>query len=416
MSSIDDAIIRKSFTGRGDQTVEVELILESGVRGLATAPAGASKGKHEVQFLPQDGVDAAIDMFRRWVATDLIGMDAVDQGGIDAKLEEVDGTPNFARIGGASAFATSLAAASAASNYLEMPLYKYLGGALASSFPYPVSNVIGGGKHSRNLGPDFQEFLVIPYGAPDIYSAVSTNLEIHKEVGKELAKEDPTFAGGKNDEGAWTAKISTIKALSILSTVVKKKAEEKGFAIGIGIDAAASGMWNGEKYEYRSEGKERSAEEHMEFIKQLVDEYNIVYFEDPLHEEDFDGFAELTAALRGKCLIVGDDLFVTNSSRLRMGIEKKAGNGIIIKVDQVGTLSRAFETVKLAKENGYTIVVSHRSGDTERELLAHVALGFQSPLIKTGIVGGERMAKLNELIRMWEAEGKAAHMSKSPFK
>jgi len=415
VSAIDDAIIRKAFTGRGDPTVEVELILESGAIGTAIAPAGASKGKHEAQFLPTEGIDAAIDVYRRWVATELIGMNALSQGDIDSRLEEIDGTPNFSRIGGASAFATSLATAVASSNYLDIPLYRYLGGSFATAFPYPVSNVIGGGKHSRDLGPDFQEFLVIPYGAPDIYTAISTNLEIHREVGKELIKEDPTFAGGKNDEGAWTAKISTTKALDILSGIVKKKMGEKGFPIGIGIDAAPSGMWNGEKYVYRSEGKERTAREHIDFIKQLIEKYGIVYFEDPVHEEDFEGFAELRATFGDKCLIVGDDIFVTNSSRLRKGIERKAGNGIIIKVDQVGTLSRANETVKLAKENGYTIIVSHRSGDTEKELLAHIALGFQAPFIKTGIVGGERMAKLNELIRVWDLEGRAAHMANPPI-
>jgi enolase (EC 4.2.1.11) len=279
--------------------------------------------------------------------------------------------------------------------------------------PYPLGNVIGGGKHSRGLGPDIQEFLVLPYGAPDIYSALKANIEVHRSVFKELVKVDPSFTGGRNDEGAWSARISTGTALDILSRVVKEVSNRVGFEIGIGVDLAASNLWNGEKYVYTNEGITRSPKEQLEFIKGLIEKYNLVFVEDPFHEEDFKSFAELTDIVGDKCLVVGDDIFVTNPSRLSVGIKEGAGNGIIIKPDQIGTLSRAWDTVRLAVSNGYVPVVSHRSGDTEYDTLAHIAVGFGAPIIKSGVLGGERIAKLNELIRIWDYMGKAARMNQA---
>ncbi len=409
-TTIKDVGIRKVFNSRGEETVEVEIYLEEGYARVA-APAGASRGKHEVVYFPNDNVDLAISIFERTVGPDLMGLDAAFQSEIDLRLEDIDGTGNFSRIGGAVAIATSLACAKAAASVLEIPLYQHLGGSFVRDVPYPLGNVIGGGKHSKGLGPDIQEFLVLPYGAPDIYSALKANIEIHRVVFKELTKVDPTFTGGKNDEGAWTARISTKTALDILSKAVKEVSQRMGFEIGIGIDVAASSMWNGEKYVYVNEGVSRSPKEQLEFIKGLIEQYDLIYVEDPFHEEDFQSFAELTDLFRDKCLIVGDDLFVTNVERLKMGIKERACNGIIIKPDQVGTLTRAWEAVRLALSHGYIPVVSHRSGDTEYEVLAHIAVGFGAPIIKSGIVGGERIAKLNELIRIWDYMGKPARMN-----
>lgn len=402
--------IRKVFTGRGDLTVEVEVRLEGGW-GRAIAPAGASRGRHEVKYFPDAGIDAALDAFRMWVEPGLVGMDALNQVAVDRRLEEIDGTPDFSKIGGAVAVATSLANVVAVADAKGMMPYQVIGGVFANTLPYPLGNTIGGGKHSRGLGPDYQEFLVLPYGAPDIYSAIVANMEVHRRVGEELAKEDPTFAGGRNDEGAWTAKISTEKALDILTRVVKSVSSKLGFEIGIGVDMAASSMWNGKAYVYVNEGKELGPREHFERVKTLIEKYDLIYVEDPFHEEDFASFAELTSLYRDR-MIVGDDLFTTNPERLSIGIREKAANTVLVKVDQIGTLTRAHETVKLAVSNNYKIVVSHRSGDTESGLLAHVAVGFNAPIIKAGIMGGERVAKANELIRIWDSLGGRARMAK----
>jgi enolase len=411
-TTIEDLGIRKVFNSRGEETVEVEVYLTDGF-GKAAAPAGASRGSHEVVYFPNDDVDLAVSTFEKTVAPDLMGLDASIQSEVDIRLEEIDGTENFSRIGGAVAVATSMAVARASSNALEIPLYQHLGGTNTRDLPYPLGNVIGGGKHSRGLGPDIQEFLVLPYGAPDIYSALKANIEVHRSVFKELVKVDPSFTGGRNDEGAWSARISTGTALDILSRVVKEVSNRVGFEIGIGVDMAASSLWNGEKYVYTNEGVSRSPREQLEFVKGLIDRYGLVYVEDPFNEEDFRSFAELTDSVGDKCLIVGDDLFVTNPSRLSVGIKEGAGNGIIIKPDQIGTLSRAWDTVRLAISNGYVPVVSHRSGDTEYDTLAHIAVGFGAPIIKSGILGGERIAKLNELIRIWDYMGKAARMNQA---
>ena len=409
-TTIEELSIRKIFNSRGEETVEVEVYLVDGF-GVAAAPAGASRGAYEVIYFPNNNVDDAIMAFERLVISELVGLDAANQALIDAKLEEIDGTENFSRIGGAPAIATSMACARASSNALGIPLFQHLGGSLKKELPYPVGNVIGGGKHSRGLGPDIQEFLVIPIGANDMYMAIKACIEVHKEALKEILKVDTTFTGGRNDEGAWTPRISTETALQILTKVVKEVSQELGFDIGLGIDMAASSMWSNGKYIYKNEGVERSTKEQLEYVKQLIDKYELLYVEDPFHEDDFRSFAELTDYTKDKCLIVGDDLFVTNVERLKIGIKERAGNAIIIKPDQIGTLTRAKETIELALRNGYVPIVSHRSGETEYSILAHIAVGFSAPFIKTGIMGGERMAKLNELIRIWEYLGRSARMA-----
>jgi enolase len=409
---IEDVWIRKIFTGRGDITVEVELTVEDPSSGevlvtRAAAPAGASRGTHEVVYFPEGGVDAALAAFEKLVAPEIVGLDVTEAYVVDGKLEEVDGTPRFERIGGAVAIATSLAAAEAGAAALGIPLFAFLGGAYARKLPLPLGNVIGGGKHSRGLGPDIQEFLVIPLNPPDIFTAVYANVEVHKRALKQILKVDSTFTGGKNDEGAWTPRISSRTALKILKEVAAEVGNELGVEIGLGVDIAASSLWNGEKYVYRNEGVERGPREQLEFVAKLIEEFDLVYVEDPFHEEDFQSFAELTNRYRDR-LIVGDDLFVTNPARIREGGRLKAATGVIVKPDQIGTLLRAHQAVITAREYGMTPVVSHRSGDTEYKTLAHIAVGFGADVIKTGIMGGERTAKLNELIRLGDYLGKWA--------
>jgi len=407
---IKDVAIRKIFTGRGDLTVEVEVATEDFVV-KAAAPAGASRGANEVLYFPEGGIDAAIAAFERLVAPEIVGLDVSEPYVVDGKLEEVDGTARFERIGGAVAVATSFASAEAGATSLGLPLFSFIGGAYARRLPLPLGNVIGGGRHSRGLGPDIQEFLVIPLNPPDIFTAIYTNVEIHKRALKGILKVDTSFTGGRNDEGAWTPRISSRTALRILKEVAEEVSKEVGIEVGIGIDVAASSLWNGEKYVYKNEGVERGPREQLEFITKLIEEFDLVYVEDPFHEEDFQSFAELTDRFRDK-LIVGDDLFVTSPDRIRHGGRLKAATGVIIKPDQIGTLLRAHTAVLTAREYGMKIVVSHRSGDTEYKTLAHIAVGFGAEVIKTGIMGGERTAKLNELIRIGEYLGRWGTISR----
>jgi len=407
---IKDVAIRKIFTGRGDLTVEVEVATEDFVV-KAAAPAGASRGANEVLYFPEGGIDTAIAAFERLVAPEIVGLDVGEPYVVDGKLEEVDGTARFERIGGAVAIATSFASAEAGAASLRLPLFSFIGGAYARRLPLPLGNVIGGGKHSRGLGPDIQEFLVIPLNPSDIFTAIYANVEVHKRALKGILKVDANFTGGKNDEGAWTPRISSRTALRILKEAAEEVGRELGVEVGIGVDVAASSLWNGEKYVYKNEGVERGSREQLEFITKLIEEFDLVYVEDPFHEEDFQSFAELTDRFRDR-LIVGDDLFVTNPDRIRHGGRLKAATGVIIKPDQIGTLLRAHTAVLTAREYGMKIIVSHRSGDTEYKTLAHIAVGFGAEVIKTGIMGGERTAKLNELIRIGEYLGRWGTISR----
>lgn len=409
---IEDVWIRKVFTGRGDVTVEVEILAEDSAAGeaivtRAAAPAGASRGGYEVVYFPEGGVDAALAAFEKLVAPEVVGLDVTEAYVVDGKLEEIDGTPRFERIGGAVAIATSFAAAEAGAAALGVPLFIFIGGAYARRLPLPLGNVIGGGKHSRGLGPDIQEFLTIPLNPPDVFTAVSINVEIHKRVLRQILKVDTAFTGGKNDEGAWTPRISTRTALKILKDTAAEVVKEFGVEVGLGVDVAASSLWNGSKYIYRNEGVERDTREQLEFMSKLIEEFDLVYVEDPFNEDDFQTFAELTDRFRDR-LIVGDDLFVTNPERIKQGGELKAATGVIIKPDQIGTLLRTHKAVETARRYGMKTVVSHRSGDTEYKTLAHIAVGLGGEVIKTGIMGGERTAKLNELIRIGDYLGRWA--------
>lgn len=404
------------FTGRGDLTLEVELTVEDPVTGdtltaRAAAPAGASRGTHEVVYFPEGGIDAAISAFERLVAPEIAGLDVTEPYTVDSKLEEIDGTWRFERIGGATAIATSLAAAEAGAASLGLPLFAFVGGAYARRLPLPLGNVIGGGKHSRGLGPDIQEFLVVPLNPPDILAAVCANAEIHKRVVREIVKVDSTFTGGRNDEGAWTPRISSRTALKIIKDAAAEVGRELGIEIGLGVDVAASSLWSGSKYVYRNEGVERGPREQLQFVTKLIEEFDLIYVEDPFHEEDFQSFAELAERFKER-LIVGDDIFATSPERIEQGGRLKAATGVIIKPDQVGTLLRTLRAVETARRYGMRVIVSHRSGDTEYKTLAHVAVGAGAEVIKTGISGGERTAKLNELIRIGEHLGKWAVISR----
>jgi len=387
---IEDVRYRIVFDSRGRETIECE-VESGGVVGRASAPSGASTGSGEaVVVSPRKCKE-----IEEKVSKALIGINVFAQEEVDNALKAVDGTENFSVIGGNFAVTASIATAKCASEILGIPLCLYLGGAFAKELPYPLGNVLGGGKHAEG-STSIQEFLVIPTGAKSFLEAQRTNSEVHRKVRDEL-KARGIFAA-KGDEGAWAAQISDETAFEILNRAIEAVEKETGVEVRLGLDFAASELWNGEKYVYRE--KTLSREEQLNYVVNLVEKYELLYVEDPFHEEDFESFSQLTRAV--KCMVCGDDLFVTNVKRLERGIEQGAGNTLLVKPNQVGTLTDTFNAVKLAKEHGYSVVVSHRRGETEDSYLAHLAVAFNAKLIKTGVVGGERISKLNEMLRIEE--------------
>lgn len=393
MTEIENIVLRTILDSRGNPTVEAEVYTCCGF-GRAAAPSGASTGTWEAKVRPPR---EAIADARENLVPDLIGLDAADQAAFDCALHEADGTSDLSAIGANVAVALSLACAKAAADSLGIELFRYLGGAFAQRTPLPLGNVIGGGAHAANA-TDIQEFLVIPTGASCEEEAVFANAAVHKKVKELLIAEGKGC--GKGDEGAWAPGISDAAAFDLLSRAVDAVSDDLNFSVSMGIDVAATELWDGNAYVYKD--AKRSVEDQIAYIAGLVDRYGLVYVEDPLYEEDFEGFAEITGQVGDRCMICGDDLYVTNVERVTRGIETGASNCVLIKPNQIGTLTDTFETVHLAKSHGMDTVMSHRSGETTDETIAHLATAFECRLLKTGVVGGERIAKLNELIRIEE--------------
>src|SRR6056297_882535 len=394
MTLVSEVRLRQILDSRGNRTVEADVRTESGGFGRAAAPSGASTGEYEaIELDPTEAIAAA----RQHAVPRLEGSVFVgDQRDVDRTLRAADGTDDFSEIGANSAVAISMAAAKAAADVLGAPLYQHLGGAFrGDDFPVPLGNVIGGGEHAADA-TDIQEFLVAPVGAPNVQDAVFANAAVHHEVADLL--DERGVPAGKGDEGAWAPSIDDAEACEVMEEAVAAVEEEFGFDIRFGLDVAAAELYEDGEYHY--DGETRTPDEQVDYVADLVDEYDLAYVEDPLDEDDYDGFAELTERVGDRTLICGDDLFVTNTERLSDGIDAGAGNSILVKPNQIGTLSDAFDAVELAVRNGYDPVISHRSGETEDATIAHLAVATDAPFIKTGAVGGERTAKLNELVRI----------------
>ncbi|TYT62444.1 phosphopyruvate hydratase [Natrialba swarupiae] len=398
MTLITDVRLRRILDSRGNPTVEADVLTESGGFGRAAAPSGASTGEFEaIERAPTEAIAAA----REHAVPRLVGEAyAGNQREVDSILRAADGTDDFSEIGANSAVAISMAAAKAGADVLGAPLFQHLGGAFRGrNFPTPLGNVVGGGEHAADA-TDIQEFLAAPVGAPSVEDAVFANAAVHGEVADLL--EERGVPSGKGDEGAWAPSVDDEEAFEIVDEAVSTVEDEVGFEIRFGLDVAAAEMYDAdsETYEYESADISRDTAEQIEYIADLVREYDLAYVEDPLDENDYEAFAELTDEVGDRTLICGDDLFVTNTDRLAEGIEIDAANSILIKPNQIGTLTDAFDAIELATENGYDSVISHRSGETEDTTIAHLAVATDAPFIKTGAVGGERTAKLNELIRI----------------
>ena len=390
---IEDITLRRILDSRGNPTVEADVTTSSGF-GRAAAPAGASTGTHEAQAWPEGGVAAAIELARQDVVPQLLGLSAEEQAQVDALLHEVDGTSNFSRIGGNLAVAISLATARAAAASQGIPLYRYIGGMGPYGLPAPMGNVLGGGAHAVG-GTDIQEFLVTSFD-DDVSRAIEANAAVHRAVGAALRERFPDTALGKGDEGAWVAPLENVAALELVVEAVQQVAGETGVDIRPGLDLAASEFYRDGKYVYKD--RSLTPEEQVDFVVSLIEDYGLHSVEDPLNQEDFESWAALTA--KTDALVIGDDLYVTNVERLEKGLEMGATNAILIKPNQVGTLTDTLDTVSLAREAGLATVISHRSGETTDDAIAHLGVAFGCHAIKTGTVGGERIAKLNELVRI----------------
>ena len=421
MTGIVEVIGREILDSRGNPTVEVDVVLECGARGRAAVPSGASTGSHEaVELRDEDksrylgkGVLKAVNNVNTEIREALLGMDALNQVAIDKLMIELDGTPNKGRLGANAILGVSLAVAKAAAEALGQPLYKYLGGVNAKELPLPMMNILNGGAHADSA-VDLQEFMIQPVGAKSFQEAMRMGAEIFHHLGKILkANGDSTNVG--NEGGYAPSKIQgTEGALALISDAVKAAGYELGKDITFALDAASSEFCkevNG-KYEYhfkREGGVVRTTDEMIKWYEELINKYPIVSIEDGLGEDDWDGWVKLTKAIGDRVQIVGDDLFVTNTERLKKGIELGAGNSILIKLNQIGSLTETLDAIEMAKRAGYTAVVSHRSGETEDATIADVAVATNAGQIKTGSTSRtDRMAKYNQLLRIEEELGSVA--------
>jgi enolase len=407
MTIIEEVLAREILDSRGNPTVEVDVVLADGSTGRAAVPSGASTGSHEALELRDGdkdrfggkGVIVACQHVEERIAPELRGLDALDQRAVDRVMEDLDGTPNKSGLGANAILGVSLAVAKAAAQSIDLPLYRYLGGPNAHLLPVPQLNVVNGGAHADN-GLEIQEFMLVPAGAASFSEGLRWGVEVFQALRADLHRRGLGTAVG--DEGGFAPAVATAReALELLVQAIGAAGLEPGLEVALAMDAAASEFYADGVY--RLEGRERSAIDMIEFYTGLVDAFPIVSIEDPLAEDDWDGWTAFTEALEDRIQIVGDDLFVTDPERLERGVDEGAANAILVKVNQIGTLTETFDVVALAKESSYGVVISHRSGETEDTTIADLAVGTNAGQIKTGAPSrGERTAKYNQLLRIEE--------------
>jgi enolase len=417
MSDIVEIRAREILDSRGNPTVEAEVVLESGVVGRAAVPSGASTGEHEALELRDGdpkryqgkGVLRAVQHIEETIAPALRGMDARDQVALDRAMIELDGTPNKGRLGANAILAVSMAAARAAAEDLGLPLFRYLGGPMARTLPVPMMNILNGGAHAANT-VDFQEFMIVPVGADSFHEALRMGVEVFQALKKVLAKRGLSTSVG--DEGGFAPNLkSDEEAITVILEAIEAAKYTPGRQVALALDPAASELYdkNG-TYTFKKSGAgSRDAQGMIELYTQWLERYPIVSIEDGLAEDDWEGWAALTRALGDRVQLVGDDLFVTNTERLSRGIESHVANAILIKVNQIGTLTETLEAIEMARAAGYLSVISHRSGETEDTFIADLAVGTSAGQIKTGSASRtDRVAKYNQLLRIEERLGEAA--------
>jgi enolase len=415
MTAIVDIIGREILDSRGNPTVEVDVVLEDGSQGRAAVPSGASTGAHEaVELRDGDkgryggkGVSRAVDAINGEIFDAIGGMDAETQVHVDETLIHLDGTPNKARLGANAILGVSLAVAKAAAQASGLPLYRYVGGASARLLPVPMMNIVNGGVHADNP-IDFQEFMIMPAGADTFANALRMGVEIFQTLKGQLKSAGHNTNVG--DEGGFAPNLKSAEAaLDFVMQAIEKAGYEPGQDVMLALDCAATEFFKNGKYAYEGEGKTRSGEEQARYLGDLVARYPIVSIEDGMAEDDFAGWKALTDLIGSKCQLVGDDLFVTNVKRLSQGIEQGLANSILVKVNQIGTLTETLAAVEMAHKAGYTAVMSHRSGETEDSTIADLAVATNCGQIKTGsLARSDRTAKYNQLLRIEEELGGAA--------
>jgi len=409
MTSIDEILAREILDSRGNPTIEVEVQLESGAIGRAAVPSGASTGAHEAVELRDDdldryggkGVQNAVANVNELMADELWGFDALDQVALDEYLIALDATPNKGKLGANAILGVSLAAAKAAAEAVGMPLYRYIGGVAARTLPVPMMNILNGGKHAVD-GPDFQEFMAMPVGAPSFAEALRWGAETYHALKKVL--KDRGYSTSVGDEGGFAPSLkSNEEALDLIVEAIQKAGYSPGSDIFIALDPAASEVYDDGKYNLKKEGRSLNGEEMVDFYQAWVEKYPIISIEDGLAEDDWQHWILMQERLGSRIQIVGDDLLVTNVQRLKMGIERKAANSILIKLNQIGTLTETLAAIEMAKRAGWTAVVSHRSGETEDTTIADLVVATNAGQIKTGAPArSDRVAKFNQLLRIEE--------------
>lgn len=412
-TTIIEVYAREILDSRGNPTVEVDVLLDDGSLGRAAVPSGASTGAHEALELRDEdpgrylgkGVQKAVNNINEKIAPEVIGFDAADQAGLDMTLIELDGTPNKGNLGANAILGVSMAAAKAAARSVGLSLYQYLGGVNARQLPVPMMNILNGGKHADN-NVDIQEFMIMPVGAPAFAEALRMGAEVFHNLKKVLKKKGLNTAVG--DEGGFAPNLSSNEeALAVIVEAIEAAGYRPGEDVALAMDAAATEFYKDGRY--MLEGKPFTAEELITFYASLVDRFPILSIEDGLAEDDWEGWQGLTARLGKRIQVVGDDLFVTNTERLQKGINLGAGNSILIKVNQIGTLTETLEAIEMAKRAGFTAVVSHRSGETEDTTIADLVVATNTGLIKTGAPSRtDRVAKYNQLLRIEEELGDTA--------
>ena len=426
MSYIADIFARQILDSRGNPTIEVDVLTDEGAVGRAAVPSGASTGVHEaVELRGEDkkkyggkGVLKAVKNANEIIAPALVGYDVADQTGIDQLMIQLDGTANKGKLGANAILAVSMAVAKAAAEEAALPLYRYIGGTNAKTLPIPMMNILNGGAHADNK-IDFQEFMVMPVGATTFSEGLQWGVEIFHALKTVLKKKG--YSTNVGDEGGFAPNIqSNEEAIETVLTAIEAAGYKSGSQIMIAMDAANSELWNAKKKKYvfhKSSGKEMSSEQLAKYWEGWVKKYPICSIEDGMAEDDWTGWKMLTQAVGSKCQLVGDDLFVTNVTRLQEGIDKKTGNALLVKVNQIGTITETINAVTLAQHNGYNTIMSHRSGETEDTTIADLAVALNCGQIKTGSASRtDRMAKYNQLIRIEELLGESAVYPKGRIK
>ncbi len=423
MTTIEDVRALELLDSRGNPTVGAVVTLAGGARGMAAVPSGASTGAHEAVELRDGGgrylgkgVTKAVQNVNERIAPEMIGLDALEQANVDRTMCELDGTPNKGELGANAILAVSLATARAAASALELPLYRYLGGPNGRVLPVPMLNVINGGEHADNA-VDMQEFMLVPLGLPTFGSALRAGVETFHHLKKVLEKRG--YNTNVGDEGGFAPDLkSNREAIEVMLEAIEKAGYTPGDEIGIALDPASTEFYEGGLYKLRAEDKELDSDDMIAYWQDWVDRYPIVSIEDGLAEDDWVGWAKLTKAIGHRVQLVGDDLFVTNTARLQRGIDEHVGNSILIKVNQIGTLTESMDAMELAKTYGYRNVVSHRSGETEDTFIADLAVAVNAGQIKTGSASrSDRVAKYNRLLAIEQELGDAArYLGKAAYK